>query len=122
MFISILITQTNIYLNKAVDKIYYLLQKYTQQLLLTDATLMVYLMANYHLFFKFNFHKIFTRFIFLPPFLVSFSFLIPSQSSMYFFNTSLFSSVESKTNYLILFFSSICPSTLPIIRYEGFTL
>ena len=59
---------------------------------------------------------------FLPPFIVSISFLIPFQSSVYFFNTSLFSSVESKTKYLLLFFPSICPSTLPIIWYKGFRL
>ena len=36
---------------------------------------------------------------FLPPFIVSISFLIPFQSSVYFFNNSSFSSVESKTKY-----------------------
>ena len=56
---------------------------------------------------------------FLPPsFIVSISFLIPSQSSVYFSNTSLFSSVESKTKYLLSFFSLVVlhstgPSTLP---------
>ena len=40
---------------------------------------------------------------FLPPFIVSISFLIPSQSSVYFFNTSYFSSAESKTKYLLPF-------------------
>ena len=44
---------------------------------------------------------------FLPPFIVSISFLIPSQSSVYFFNTSYFSSAESKTKYLLPFFTSI---------------
>ena len=33
-----------------------------------------------------------------PPFIVSILFLIPSQSSVYFLNTSLFSSEESKIN------------------------
>ena len=40
---------------------------------------------------------------FLPPFIVSISFLIPFQSLVYFFNTSLFSSVESKTKYLNIY-------------------
>ena len=48
--------------------------------------------------------------------------LIPSQSSPYFSNTSLFLSVESKTKYLFQFFSSMCPSALPTIKYQGFTL
>ena len=47
---------------------------------------------------------------FLPTFVVSISFLIPFESSVYFFNTSFSSSVESKTKYLLPFFSSICPS------------
>ena len=59
---------------------------------------------------------------FLPPFIVSILFLIPSQSSGYLFNTSLFSSVESKTKYLFPLFSSIYPITSPIIRYKGFIL
>ena len=59
---------------------------------------------------------------FFPPFIVSISFLVRFQSSVYFFNTSLFLSVESKTKYLLPFFTSICPSTLPIIRYKGFRL
>ena len=37
----------------------------------------------------------------LPPLTVLISFLIPSQSSVYFFNTSLFSSVKSKAKYLL---------------------
>ena len=52
----------------------------------------------------------------LPPFIISSSFLIPSPSSVNFCNTFLFSPVQSKTKYLLLFFSSTCPSTLPIIR------
>ena len=58
----------------------------------------------------------------LPSFIVSILFLIPPQSSVYFLNTSLFSSGESKTKYLLPFFSSIYPSTSPIITYKGFAL
>ena len=63
----------------------------------------------------------------LLPFMVSISFLIPSQSYLYFFNIFFFSSVgynsiEVKTKYLFPLFSVIYPSTLPIIRYKGFTL
>ena len=54
----------------------------------------------------------------LPPYIVLISFLIPSQSSVYFSHTSLFLSVESKTKYLLPLFSSICPSTSPIIRFK----
>ena len=40
----------------------------------------------------------------LPPFIVLISFLMPSQSSVYFSSTFLFASVESKTKYLLPFF------------------
>ena len=46
MFISILITHTNTGLDKVADKTYYLLQKYTEQLLPIGESLMVYSMAN----------------------------------------------------------------------------
>ena len=39
-----------------------------------------------------------------PSFMLSILFLMPSQSSLYFFNTSLFSSEESKTKYFFLLF------------------
>ena len=71
---------------------------------------------------KFNFHEIFIIFTFLPPFIVSILFLIPFQSFVNFFNTSLFSSVELKTKYLFPLFSLGCRSTLPIIRYKRFAL
>ena len=41
---------------------------------------------------------------FLPPFIVSISFLILSKQSVYFFNTSLFSSVKQKLNIYSYFF------------------
>ena len=41
----------------------------------------------------------------LLPFTVSISFLIPFQSFVYFFNTSLFLSAELKIKYLLPFFS-----------------
>ena len=54
-----------------------------------------------------------------PSFMFSILFLIPLQSSFYFFNTSSFSSEESKTKYLFPLFSLICPHTSRIIRNKG---
>ena len=59
---------------------------------------------------------------FLLPFMVSILFKIPFQSPLYFLNTSLSLSEESKTKYLFTFFYSICPIALAMIRYKGFTL
>ena len=55
------------------------------------------------------------------PFTFSIKFLIPFQSFVYFFTTSLFSSVEAKNNYLIPLFSSMYLSTSPTVKYNGFT-
>ena len=73
-----LVTHANTHLNKLVDKFYLHLVKSLPY-----------------------FHS-------LPPFArFSISFLIPSKSYLYFLNTFLFSSKESKTKYLLLFFPSI---------------
>ena len=56
----------------------------------------------------------------LPLFIVLIRYLISSQSFVYFSNTSLFLSVETKVKYLSPFFSSMYPSALLIIRYKGF--
>ena len=59
----------------------------------------------------------------LPPFIVLIKYLILSQSSVYFFNTSLFSSLEAKLSiYILPFFSSMCPSVVLTITCKGFAL
>ena len=76
---------------------------------------------------KFNVHKFFTTFTCFTTIMVSISFLILSQISLCFFNTSLFASaecnsIEVKTKHLFPFFSSTHQSILSIIRYKGFTV
>ena len=70
---------------------------------------------------EFNFHEILTIFtLFTNIYCLNFIFN-PIPEYVYFSNTSLFSSVESKSKYLLPFFYSICPSTLPIIRSRVIT-
>ena len=57
-----------------------------------------------------------------PSFIVFIRYLISPQSSAYYQNTSKFLFVEAKTRYLFSLLSSMSPSALPIIKYEGFAL
>ena len=59
---------------------------------------------------------------FLPSFVIAIRWLIPSESFGTFANIFLLPSVEIKTKYLFPLFSSIYPSALPMIRYNGFTV
>ena len=68
------------------------------------------------------FIKSFFIHLFLSPFIVSVRYLISSESFINFANTYLLPSAEIKTKYLFALFSSIYPSTLPIIRFNEFTL
>ena len=65
------------------------------------------------------FIKCFSFSPFLPSFIVSIR--CSSQSFVNFANTFLLPNVELKTKYLFPLFSSIYPSALPMIRYNGFT-
>ena len=66
--------------------------------------------------------KSFSHSPFLPSFIVSIRCLISSQSFANFANTFLLPSIEVNAKYLFPLFSSMYPSALPMIRYNGFTL
>ena len=59
--------------------------------------------------------------MFFTLFNTSIRCLISSQSLVNSVNTFLLPSLEVKTKYLFSLFSSIYPSALQIIRYNGFT-
>ena len=120
-YCNIFITHRNIPLKKLADNIYHPWK--------TDLVIIVVLWIFSVLFkgklssaLNLIFMKSFSYSPGLPQFIVTVSFLIPSQTSVCFINTSLFSSVGSKTKYLLPSVSPICPITLPMIRYRGFKL
>ena len=97
------LSHTNTYRNKLADKIYCLLQK-------KDLTIIDNMQSINGLFHgklssvsNLVFMKSLPYLPFLLPFIVPILFLIPSQSSVYFFNTSFFSFVQLKTKYLLPF-------------------
>ena len=78
----------------------------------TDPTTIV-IVGNFNYLFngyiiiwvKFNFHEIFTMFTCFTTIYGLISFLIPFQSSLYFFNMFLFLSTEQKLNIYFHFFA-----------------
>ena len=116
------LTHTNIHLKKLMDDIYHLLEKTNRNIIVILWSFSVSLKGKLSSESNLIFMKSFLNSPGLLPFIVSIQFLIPSQSSVYFVNTSLFLSVKTRVKYLLPFSSLMYPSILLIINYKRFTL
>ena len=95
----------------------------------TDPTTIV-IVGNFNYLFngyiiiwvKFNFHEIFTIFTCFTTIYGLNLIFNPIPKFFVFFSYFFVFIYRTKTKYLLPFFCSICPITLPIIRYKGFTL